>query len=344
MDKPVFTAQFPLLKSFLIALFFVCSNTVWGQTDLVRWNLTANGNVSYSDPTVIADAFSSEQNSISYSSSGASVINWNNSGYVHYRYMSISVSSSNGDDVDIGNLMFEQETTNPPTNYTIRYYISADGKVPGASNFFSNSTVLIDNESTSANPIKNIPLNMTISGSQKLIIRFYTYGTHWTNDIWTIKANTLKITSPTPPMQSDLEIQKTVSNNEPEVDDNVTFTIDVTNNGPDDATGVTVTDVLPTGYDFVSSTQGTYNAGTRTITWNIGNLAASASTSFDIVAKVLASGTYNNTASVTANEPDPATDNKNDTVTVTPDIPTANLGITKTVDDKIGRASCRERV
>src|SRR5690606_35135171 len=138
---------------------------------------------------------------------------------------------------------------------------------------------------------------------------------------------------PQVPTEADLQIEKTVDEDEPGVDDDITFTINVTNNGPDDATGVTVTDVLPTGYDFVSSTQGTYNAGTRTITWNIGNLAASASTSFDIVAKVLASGTYNNTASVTANEPDPDTDNNNDTVTVTPDIPTANLGITKTVDD-----------
>ena len=61
------------------------------------------------------------------------------------------------------------------------------------------------------------------------------------------------------PQQSDLAIAKAVDNATPNVGDNVTFTITVTNNGPDAATGVQVTDQLPAGLTYVSSTtsQGT---------------------------------------------------------------------------------------
>ena len=84
------------------------------------------------------------------------------------------------------------------------------------------------------------------------------------------------------------------------------FTLTVTNNGPAAATGVQVTDLLPSGYTFVSSTpgQGTYTAGTGV--WAVGSLAASgpsATAALQITAKVLATGNYANTATRTASTP-----------------------------------------
>ena len=49
------------------------------------------------------------------------------------------------------------------------------------------------------------------------------------------------------PQQADLAVTKTVNNPAPNVGDTVTFTITVTNLGPDTATNVTLHDILPAG-------------------------------------------------------------------------------------------------
>ena len=67
------------------------------------------------------------------------------------------------------------------------------------------------------------------------------------------------------PQQADLAVAKTVSNPTPNVGDTITFTVTLTNAGPDAATGVEVTDLLPAGLSFVSATasQGSYDSGQR---------------------------------------------------------------------------------
>ena len=49
------------------------------------------------------------------------------------------------------------------------------------------------------------------------------------------------------PQQADLALAKTVSNPTPNVGDTITYTVTLTNNGPDAATSVQVTDLLPAG-------------------------------------------------------------------------------------------------
>ena len=55
------------------------------------------------------------------------------------------------------------------------------------------------------------------------------------------------------PQQADLELKKTVSNRAPNVGDTITFTVTLTNKGPDSATNVGVFDQLPAGLSFVSA-------------------------------------------------------------------------------------------
>ena len=75
---------------------------------------------------------------------------------------------------------------------------------------------------------------------------------------------------------ADLVVTKAVSNATPSVGDTVTFTVTVSNQGPNAATGVTLQDSLPAGLTFVSATpsQGTYNGATGV--WTVGTVATTA--------------------------------------------------------------------
>ncbi|MEN1972680.1 OmpA family protein, partial [Luteimonas sp. MJ204] len=116
---------------------------------------------------------------------------------------------------------------------------------------------------------------------------------------------------------TDLSIEKTVDNATPIIGDNVVFTLTVRNAGPADATGVVATDVLASGYTFVSSAgDGSYDAATGL--WTIGDLANGDAASLSITVTVNATGDYRNTASVDGNETDPDPDNNTDVETPTP--------------------------
>ena len=117
----------------------------------------------------------------------------------------------------------------------------------------------------------------------------------------------------------DLAITKTASTGLTTVGQAVTFTVNVTNNGPTNATNTVATDLLPTGYTFIGATLSS-SANTYTSTtgiWTIGNLASGASVSMVLVGIVNTAGTYNNTASVTANQPDSNAANNSATAVVT---------------------------
>ena len=66
---------------------------------------------------------------------------------------------------------------------------------------------------------------------------------------------------------------------------NLTYTLTYANNGNADATGVVITDTLPANTTFVSVTAGGGATGSL-VTWNVGALAAGASGSVQLVARV----------------------------------------------------------
>ncbi|RYD98055.1 MAG: DUF11 domain-containing protein [Sphingobacteriales bacterium] len=144
-------------------------------------------------------------------------------------------------------------------------------------------------------------------------------------------ANNTSTVTPIPgALQANLGVLKTVDNASPVMGSNVTFTIVVNNAGPNNATGVIVTDQLPSGYSFVSatSTTGTYNNATGI--WNVGNFANGETATLTITATVKTSGSYANTAVVSGNEADPVPGNNNSTVTPVPNAAMVDLSILKT--------------
>src|SRR5690606_34151415 len=90
------------------------------------------------------------------------------------------------------------------------------------------------------------------------------------------------------------------------------------NIGPADGTGVVVTDVLPSGFTYVSSSASTGSYNSTNGEWNIGNLPVGATQTLQITATVNSSGNYTNTASITGIKNDPVLTNNEKSVTVTP--------------------------
>ncbi len=131
---------------------------------------------------------------------------------------------------------------------------------------------------------------------------------------------------------ADLAITKTDSPDPVTTGNDLTYTVTVTNNGPDAATSVTVTDDLPPETTFVScaSTGGGVCGGSgnnRTVTFPL--LTSGQSETITFVANVncsVADGTaISNTASVTSFTPDPDLSNNSATATTTASNPAPTI-------------------
>jgi uncharacterized repeat protein (TIGR01451 family) len=136
----------------------------------------------------------------------------------------------------------------------------------------------------------------------------------------------------TVPPAADIAVTKSVNNTSPNYLDNVTFTVIVRNNGPDDATGVSLDDLLPAGLVWVSDdSSGAYDHTTGV--WTIGSLADGAFVTLNIVAQVWGHNTIiDNVANASAMEFDPNLANNRANVTI--NVPaSADIAVTKTVNN-----------
>ncbi|MFH1845143.1 MAG: FlgD immunoglobulin-like domain containing protein, partial [bacterium] len=131
--------------------------------------------------------------------------------------------------------------------------------------------------------------------------------------------------------QADLRISKTPSVWEPGLGEEVTFTVQVTNDGPNDATGVVVFDPLPDGLtltDSVHDPRTTFNDST----WTIGDLYADQTLTLQLQCIVVAEGAIMNRARISASnlyDPDP----NNNVSSVTLSAEDADLELRKVASD-----------
>jgi uncharacterized repeat protein (TIGR01451 family) len=108
------------------------------------------------------------------------------------------------------------------------------------------------------------------------------------------------------PGSVDLAITQTDSPDPVRVGNSLTYAITVSNNGANDATGLVVTDNLPSAVavDSVTSSQGSCS-GTNTVSCQLGSLASGARATVTVVVTAATPGPLNNTVRVTANDSDP---------------------------------------
>lgn len=117
------------------------------------------------------------------------------------------------------------------------------------------------------------------------------------------------------PLQADLALtQSNTAPNPLTMGAQFTKTLTVTNNGPQTSTGITVVDTLPAQLQHVSNTCGATVTG-QTVTWTIPTLANAATASCVLTVRVVGTGSFTNTATITASTPaDPTPANNTSSV------------------------------
>jgi uncharacterized repeat protein (TIGR01451 family) len=146
--------------------------------------------------------------------------------------------------------------------------------------------------------------------------------------------NNSSTASTTVTTSADLSVTKTTPPTPVAVGFDVDYTISVANNGPSDATGVSLTDVIPANMTFASLNQTTGPAfncttpaanSTGTITCTIGTFGNGATASFHLVLHngATAGTTVTNTATISAttSDPNPANNSSSASVLVLAAIP-----------------------
>ncbi|MEA3211410.1 MAG: hypothetical protein QOE70_4467 [Chthoniobacter sp.] len=127
------------------------------------------------------------------------------------------------------------------------------------------------------------------------------------------------VTVATTGANADLSPTLDISSSAVVVDDFVTFTATVHNYGSAQATGVTLTDVLPPTlvFDSATTSAGTVGHVNQTVTANLGPISSGGSATVTIGAKAVAGGTADNTVNVTTASTENSTLNNSATVSVT---------------------------
>ena len=128
------------------------------------------------------------------------------------------------------------------------------------------------------------------------------------------------------PLSADVEVMIVVNNTEPLFGEGVKWTVVVKNNGPDDASNVVLSEILPEGLVFVdcNPTKGTYSTGQ----WNIGSLKVGEEQHMNLTTISNSVGVMENNVDVNCAEYDWNMSNNKDNAAVNVK-PVADLSITK---------------
>lgn len=131
----------------------------------------------------------------------------------------------------------------------------------------------------------------------------------------------IKLSDTAPPSASvDLSIANSDTPDPVTAGSELTYTLSISNAGPNTATGVTLTDQWVAGVTFVSASPGC-TTSSNSMTCALGDLPKGASATVTLVVRPAAAGGISNTATVSAGENDPNPSNNTSTAITTISVP-----------------------
>ncbi len=237
---------------------------------------------------------------------------------------------------DIWAVGFSANSTSP-TRTLVEHWDGTSWSVVPSPNVGDSANLLFGVAAVSANDVWAVGYNVTSSGTTAGLIQHWD-GTSWSvvpnpgtgalfgtaassaNDVWAvgnlIEHCQLSLGAPT----ADLLLSKSASPGPVRIGTDLTYSLNTTNNGPDPAVGVVLTDTLPDGTTFISSNvspsaQGSCS-GTLTVTCNLGSMPRGASAVVTIVVTAPTTpGVISNSATIDSSTTDPTRDNNSSRVT-----------------------------
>ena len=140
-----------------------------------------------------------------------------------------------------------------------------------------------------------------------------------------------------PTSGADLSVTEPATSNVIIGGDDLTYRATVLNQGPQDATGVTLKETLPASFTLVSSqpSQGTCS-GSTTITCVLGDMADPSSATVDFTVRPTAPGTFTDAVHVTATQPDLNSKNDSASMTITAVLP-ADVGVSGSASETVAK-------
>jgi uncharacterized repeat protein (TIGR01451 family) len=246
--------------------------------------------------------------------------------------------TNNGPDA-AANATFTQST---PAGTTFQSFAASAGWTCGTPAVGATGAITCSKASMAVSETGTFTLVVNVTGTGSIVSEVTGGSTASDPDPLDNEAET--VTTSIGPTTADLSITKTTATTTAPEGSTFSYTITMTNNGPDAATNVEMTDTLPSSLLFRSITEPagfdctTPAVGTSgTITCTAATLANGASAAFTLVVEVDAStGTITNTASASSDATDPNGGNSGGTAPgVVAGPPQADLELTKTTGSTV---------
>lgn len=231
------------------------------------------------------------------------------SGSVEYLAVSpASVSLTNGGSATVSVTISDEHNQPPPSGTTISF-ATTQGSIDGPASFTVPST-----DVNSA-----LQYSVTLKGSGPTTAKSGTLTISLSTGKGRDSSVSIPVTESGSP-SADLSVAMSDAPDPVSNGSNVTYTITVTNNGPDTATGVTLADTLPSsGVTFVSATPSQGNCyGTGPVNCSLGDITNGSNATVSVVLQTTATGVITNvaTASSTTTDPNSGNDTSGENTTV----------------------------